>query len=54
MKRQGQRQRFSTSDEVGPMLTGVRTNQVLAEQVSDSKTQVQRYIRLNKLIPPLL
>ena len=36
------------------MLTGVCTNQVLAEQVSDSKTQVQRYIRLNKLIPPLL
>ena len=53
MKRQGQRTDL-TSDQVGPMLTGVRTNQVLAEQVSDSKTQVQRYIRLNKLIPPLL
>ena len=53
MNRQGQRTDL-TSDQVGPMLTGVRTNQVLAEQVSDSKTQVQRYIRLNKLIPPLL
>ena len=53
MKRQGQRTDL-TSDQVGPMLMGVRTNQVLAEQVSDSKTQVQRYIRLNKLIPPLL
>ena len=53
MKRQGHRTDL-TSDQVGPMLTGVRTNQVLAEQVSDSKTQVQRYIRLNKLIPPLL
>ena len=53
MKRQGQRTDL-TSDQVGPMLTGVRTNQVLAEQVSDSKTQVQRNIRLNKLIPPLL
>ena len=54
MKRQGQRTDL-TSDQVGPMLLmGVRTNQVLAEQVSDSKTQVQRYIRLNKLIPPLL
>ncbi len=36
------------------MLSGVRTNQVLAEQVADSKTQVQRYIRLTNLIPPLL
>ena len=36
------------------MLSGVRTNQVLAEQVSDSKTQVQRYIRLTNLIPPLM
>ncbi len=53
MKRQGQRTDLA-SDQVGPMLMGVRTNQVLAEQVSDSKTQVQRYIRLNKLIPPLL
>ena len=53
MTRQGQRTDL-TSDQVGPMLMGVRTNQVLAEQVSDSKTQVQRYIRLNKLIPPLL
>ena len=53
MKRQGQRTDL-TSDQLGPMLAGVRTNQVLAEQVSDSKTQVQRYIRLNRLIPPLL
>ena len=53
MKRQGQRTDL-TSDQLGPMLTGVRTNQMLAEQVSDSKTQVQRYIRLNRLLPPLL
>ena len=53
MKRQGQRTDL-TSDQLGPMLTGVRTNQILAEQVSDSKTQVQRYIRLNRLLPPLL
>ena len=53
MKRQGQRTDL-TSDQVGPMLMGVRTNQVLAEQVSDSKTQVQRYIRLTELIPELL
>lgn len=53
MKRQGARTDL-TSDQVGPMLSGVRTNQVLAEQVADSKTQVQRYIRLTNLIPPLL
>ena len=53
MKRQGQRTDL-TSDQLGPMLNGVRTNQILAEQVSDSKTQVQRYIRLNRLLPSLL
>lgn len=53
MKRQGARTDL-TSDKLGPMLSGVRTNQVLAEQVSDSKTQVQRYIRLTNLIPPLM
>ena len=53
MKRQGARTNL-TSDQLGPMLSGVRTNQVLAEQVSDSKTQVQRYIRLTNLIPPLM
>ena len=53
MKRQGARTDL-TSDQLGPMLNGVRTNQVLAEQVSDSKTQVQRYIRLTNLIPPLM
>lgn len=53
MKRQGARTDL-TSDQLGPMLSGVRTNQVLAEQVPDSKTQVQRYIRLTNLIPPLM
>lgn len=53
MKRRGARTDL-TSDQLGPMLSGVRTNQVLAEQVSDSKTQVQRYIRLTNLIPPLM
>lgn len=53
MKRQGARTDL-TSDQLGPMLSGMRTNQVLAEQVSDSKTQVQRYIRLTNLIPPLM
>ena len=53
MKRQGQRSDL-TSDQVGPKLEGQRANELLAQQVQESKTQVQRYIRLNKLIPPLM
>lgn len=53
MKRQGQRTDL-TSDQVGPKLYGGRSNAMLAEQVNVSKTQVQRYIRLNNLIPTLL
>lgn len=33
---------------------GFRSNQQVADEVGDSKTQVQRYIRLTELIPPLL
>ena len=53
MKRQGER-RDLTSDQVGPKSIGQRSNELLAEQVNESKTQVQRYVRLNKLIPALL
>ena len=53
MKRQGARTDL-TSDQVGPKFVGQRSNELLAEQVSESKTQVQRYVRLTKLIPTLL
>lgn len=53
MKRQGERSDL-TSDQVGPKLEGQRANELLAQQVQESKTQVQRYIRLNKLIPALM
>ena len=53
MKRQGIRVDL-TSDQVGPKSQSQRSNELLAEQVSESKTQIQRYIRLNKLIAPLL
>ncbi len=33
---------------------GVRSNQQVAEEVGDSKSQVARYIRLTELIPDLL
>jgi ParB family chromosome partitioning protein len=52
MKRQGQRTDL-TSDPLGPKLSS-RSNIELAETSPDSKTQIQRYIRLTNLIPPLL
>lgn len=53
IKHQGARSDL-TSDQVGPKLEGQRANELLAQQVQESKTQVQRYIRLNKLIPALM
>ena len=53
MKRQGQRVDL-TSDPLGPKLLGARSNQELAEQSPDSKTQIQRFIRLTYLTPDLL
>ncbi len=53
MKRQGQRTDL-TSTPLGPKYVGGRSNLELAAQSSDSKTQIQRYIRLTNLINPLL
>lgn len=50
MKRQGMRTDL-TSDPVGPKL---RSNQELAQKSMDSVTQIKRYIRLTKLITPIL
>ena len=52
MKRQGQR-RDLTSSPVGTKL-GTRSNQELADQSPDSKTQIHRYICLTNLVPELL
>lgn len=52
MKRQGYRTNL-TSDQVGQKLTSVETV-ATAKQSGDSRTQVQRYIRLTELIPPIL
>ena len=52
MKRQGRRSDL-TSTPVGPKLS-LRSNQELADQSSDSKTQIQRYIRLTNLTSELL
>lgn len=52
MKKQGQRTDL-TSTPVGQKL-GKYSVEVLGEQVRESKSQVQRYIRLTNLIPELL
>ena len=53
MNRQGQRTDL-TCDPVGHKLQGVKSVEIVADSSPDSKTQVQRYIRLTELIPELL
>ena len=53
MKRQGARNDL-TSGQVGPKSETKRSNVILAEQTGESVKQVQRFIRLTNLIPPLL
>lgn len=53
MKRQAGRL-SKNSLQVGENFRGKYSVQVLADQVADNTTAIQRYIRLNKLIPPLL
>lgn len=50
MKRQGFRTDL-TSDQLGEKLTSV---ELLARQSNNSRTQIQRFIRLTELIPPIL
>ena len=53
LNRQGRRTDL-TSAPLGPKLVGGRSNLELAAQSPDSKTQIQRYIRLTNLVPDLL
>ena len=50
IKRQGQRSDL-TSGQLGPKL---RTDEIVASDAGESRKQVQRYIRLNSLIPELM
>ena len=54
MKRQQGERTDLTCDPVGHKLSGVRSVEVLATNTNDSKTQIQRYIRLTSLTPELL
>lgn len=53
MKRQGQRSDL-TSTPLEPKLKGSRSNEELAASSPDSRSQIQRYIRLTELIPSIL
>ena len=53
MKRQGQRT-DSTCAPLGDKLVGTKSVMLLADKSDDSKTQIQRYIRLTNLVPELL
>ena len=52
MKRQAGRPKNSAPLE--PNLKGTRSNEELAASSPDSRSQIQRYIRLTELIPPVL
>jgi len=51
MKRQAGRPSKENMSQVG---TQKRSDQMLADQTGESRNQIQRYIRLTELIPPLL
>ena len=53
MKRQGSRTDL-TCAQVGHKLHGDKSIQLLANDSDDSRVQIQRYIRLTNLIPPIL
>lgn len=53
MKRQGARTDL-TSDQVGQKLERKSSRDLIAENSPDSSSQIQRYLRLNELIPELL
>ena len=53
LTRQGQRTDL-TCAQVGHKLNGRKSRDIVAEQAGESKSQIQRYIRLTDLAPPLL
>lgn len=53
MNSQGKRTDL-TCEPLGHKLKGVKSRDLLAEQVGESHTQIQRYIRMTYLIPELL
>lgn len=53
MKRQGERTDLTCS-QLGNKFPGVKSSEIMAKEVGESKNQIFRYIRLTNLIPELL
>ena len=53
MKRQGQRTDL-TCARIAHKSDGIKSRDILAEQIGESKDQIRRYIRLTNLVPDLL
>lgn len=53
MNRQGKRTDLTCSP-LGNKLSGIKSSDILAEDIGESKSQIFRYIRLTELIPDLL
>lgn len=51
MKRQAGR---PTKENMSPVGTNLRSDEILAQEVGDSRNQIYRYIRLTELVPALL
>ena len=54
MKRQAGRPSKENSSPVGNNYLGVKSSDVMSEQIGESKNQIFRYIRLTNLIPEIL
>ena len=54
MKHQGERSDLWTEGTSSQLGTKLRTDELIAQQVGESRNQIQRFIRLTNLIPELL
>ena len=54
MKRKAGRPTKENSDQFGNNFDGKKSVEIMAENSADSRNQIQRYIRLNNLIDPIL
>ena len=54
LKRQAGRPPKENGDQVGPHFFKGKSKELLAEQVGESASQIQRFVNLNKLVPILL
>ena len=54
MKRQAGRPSKENGSQLGNNSFGVKSSELMAEQIGESKNQIFRFIRLTSLIPPLL